>query len=185
MDLWRKILNKIESWYVSSLPLEKQAKKAGVKVGCGNFIASKFWSTEPYLIEIGNHCQITAGVKIFTHGGSQVIRSKYPTFDAFGKVKIGDYVYIGNNCLIMPGVILEDHVLVAAGSVVTKSVHSGSVVGGNPAQYICSIEEYITRNLDYNTESKGFSYKEKKNLLEHLPDDKFIQKSFLKKRKEV
>lgn len=183
MEMWRRIVNRIKGLYISFLPLEKQAKKAGVKMGSCNFIASKFWSTEPYLIEIGSHCQITAGVKIFTHGGGQVVRFKYPKFDAFGKVKIGDYVYIGNNALIMPGVTLEDHVLVAAGSVVTKSVHSGSVVGGNPAQYICSLEEYVTKNLDYNTESKGLSYEEKKKLLEHLPDDKFIKKSFLNKDK--
>ena len=183
--MWRRIVNRIKGLYISFLPLEKQAKKAGVKMGSCNFIASKFWSTEPYLIEIGSHCQITAGVKIFTHGGGHVVRFKYPKFDAFGKVKIGDYVYIGSNALIMPGVTLEDHVLVAAGSVVTKSVHSGSVVGGNPAQYICSVEEYVTKNLDYNTESKGLSYEEKKNLLEHLPDDKFIKKSFLKKGKEA
>ena len=37
-------------------------------MGNNNEIMSRFWSSEPYLIEIGNDCQITAGVKIFTHG---------------------------------------------------------------------------------------------------------------------
>ncbi|MCA6046142.1 hypothetical protein KQP74_01455 [Bacteroides thetaiotaomicron] len=50
------------------------------------------------------------------------MRVQLPDFDCFGKVTIGDYVYIGKRALIMPGVTLGNHVLVAAGSVVTKSV---------------------------------------------------------------
>ena len=65
--------------------LEKQARHAGVHLGDGNFIASHFWSTEPYLIKIGTHCQITAGVKFFTHGGGGAVRRWHPHFDTFGK----------------------------------------------------------------------------------------------------
>ena len=43
--------------------LEHQARKAGVNIGDNNFIASKFWSSEPYLITIGSNCQITGGGK--------------------------------------------------------------------------------------------------------------------------
>ena len=81
------------------------------------------------------------------------------------KIVIGDYVYIGNNSLIMPGVTIGDNVLVAAGSVVTKSVPSNVVVGGNPAKYICSIDEYIERNEQYNLNTKGMKMEEKKVLL--------------------
>ena len=70
--------------------LEKQAIHAGVNIVKNNFISSKFWSSEGYLIKIGNNCQITAGVKFFTHGGA--IRKEYPKFDCFGKVTIGDYI---------------------------------------------------------------------------------------------
>lgn len=159
--------------------LERQAKSAGVKLGKNNFIASRFWSTEPYLIEIGDNCQITAGVKLFTHGGAGAARRWYPKFDTFGKVKIGNYVYIGNNSLIMPGVEIGDNVLIAAGSVVTKSLPSNVIVGGNPTKYICSIEEFINNNLKYNTDSKGVSPKEKREFLLSLSDDKFIHKDYL------
>lgn len=60
-------------------------------------------------------------------GGGGAVRSKYPKFDTFGKVVIGDWVYIGTNALIMPGVTIGNNVLVAAGSVVTKSVPPGVV----------------------------------------------------------
>ena len=98
--------------------LERQARYAGVTIGENNFIASEFWSTEGYLIRVGNHCQITQGVKFLTHGGAGAVRKMYPEFDTFGRVAIGDYVYLGTNSLVMPGVTIGDNVLVAAGSVV-------------------------------------------------------------------
>lgn len=159
--------------------LEKQARIAGVTIGQGNFIASRFWSTEPYLITIGDHCQITNGVKMLTHGGSQVLRDKYPDFDTFGKIKIGNYVYIGANSLINAGVTIEDNVLVAAGSVVTKSLRAKGVYGGNPAKYICSIEEYEKKNSKYNIASKSFPSEKKKDVLLSLSDELFIQKQFI------
>lgn len=75
-----------------------------------------------------------------------VARVKYPKFDVFGKVVIGDRVYIGTNSLIMPGVSICDGSFVAAGSVVTKSVPKGFVVGGKPAKILCTVDEYIERN---------------------------------------
>ena len=55
--------------------LEKQARYAGVNLGKNNFIASRFWSSEPYLITIGDNNQITSGVKLFTHGGGKVLEN--------------------------------------------------------------------------------------------------------------
>lgn len=173
MSIIKKVYSKALQFI---LPLEKQALKAGVKMGDHNFISSRFWSSEPYLITVGSHCQITAGVKLETHGGANVLRDEYPDFDVFGKVVIGDWVYIGNNSLIMPGVTIGDHVLVAAGSIVTKSIPSNTVVGGNPARIICSLEEYKQKNLMYNVGSKGMSFKEKRNYLLTLSEDKFLVK---------
>lgn len=176
----KKIVNKVRSLCESFKPLEQQARNAGVILGEGNFIASKFWGSEPYLIQIGSHCQITGGVTIFTHGGGNVAREKHPQFDCFGKVRIGNYVYIGTNSLIMPGVTIGNNVLVAAGSVVTKSIPDNVVVGGNPASILCSLDEYIERNMPYNLNSKRMTAKAKKELLLGLPESGFIKKSFLK-----
>ena len=164
-------------------PMEIQAKKAGVAVGSNNFISSHFWSTEPYLISIGSNCQITDGVKMFTHGGGQVLRDTIPDFDAFGKIVIGDFVYIGNDSLIMPGVAIGDHVLVAAGSVVTKSIPSGIVVAGNPAKYVCSIEEYKSKNIKYNLNTKHLNLDDKRKILQQTDDNLFIKKEFLRTEK--
>lgn len=156
-------------------------KKIGVNIGNNCFVPDKnCWSSEPYLISVGDHCQITSGVRIFTHGGGNTVRCQIPDFDVFGKVKIGNWCYIGNNSLIMPGVTIGDHVLVASGSVVTKSVPSGVVVAGNPARIICTIEEYLSRNKGYNVGSYGLSHEEKKTFLQSLDESRFITKAYLK-----
>lgn len=175
-----RILNRITRLYKRCFwSLEKQARNAGVIIGSHNLIASRFWSTEPYLIKIGNHCQITEGAQIYTHGGSQVARGKYPDFDVFGKVVLGDRVYVGSGAKIMPGVTIGDNVLIAAGSIVTKSIPSNVVVSGNPARYVCTLDEYIERNMAFNIGTKLLSQKEKKVFLLAQPDEKFIKKRYI------
>lgn len=176
MKLLSMLIHQIEKAILSK---EKLARKSGVDIGNENFIASCFWSSEAYLIKIGNHCQITEGVKIFTHGGGNAVRFQYPKFDCFGKVEIGDYVYLGTNVLIMPGVRIGNNVLVAAGSVVTKSIPDNCVVGGNPAKFICTIDTFIERNLPFNLNSKGMKHKDKKRLLCESNDLRFISKGYM------
>lgn len=173
----------IKKVFIRFLPYSIQAKLSGVILGRNNFICDRFWSSaEPYLITIGSNCQITKGVKIFTHGGGGAIRNEIPHFDCFGKVVIGNFVYIGNNSLIMPGVIINDNVLVAAGSVVCKSVPANVVIGGNPAKIICTIEEYKKKNLKYNTNTKGITFQKKKEYLLSAPDEIFIKKTYMENK---
>lgn len=173
-----QVINRIRKYLMSP---EKYARYIGVNIGTDNFIPDKdCWSSEPYLITVGNHCQITYGVRIFTHGGGNVVRKYKPDFDVFGKVTIGDWVYIGTNSLIMPGVSIGSGSLIAAGSVVTKSIPEGVVVGGNPAKIISNVEDYIKHNECYNLNSKRMSAKKKRILLSNLPDEKFVRKSVMR-----
>lgn len=155
---------------------EKYARFIGVKIGEKCDIQDVNFGSEPYLIEIGNHVQITSGTKIFTHGAAWILRKKYPKVDFFGKVKIGNNVYIGNNALIMAGVTIGNNVIVAAGAVVTKSVPDNVIVGGNPAKILGNIEDFENKMLYFNVNSKGMGYEEKKKFLLSLTDDKFIKK---------
>jgi len=155
---------------------EKYARHIGVNIGKNCLIDTRNWSSEPYLVTIGNNCQITHCVSIYTHGGGQAIRAIDSNFDVFGKVVIEDWAYIGAYSQIMPGVTIGEGALVAAGSVVTKSVAPHTVVGGNPARYICTTEEFYERNKKYDVGTKGLSKQEKKRLLLSLDEDKFIRK---------
>ena len=98
------------------------ARHIGVIIGRNTTISIRDWSSEPYLVTIGNHVQVTRGVSIHTHGGGNAVRQYAPDFDVFGKVVIEDWCYIGAHSQIMPGVTIGEGSLVAAGSVVTKSV---------------------------------------------------------------
>lgn len=155
---------------------ERQARHQGVKIGNRCNIKKVSFGSEPYLISVGNHVQITDGVKIFTHGAGWVLRDKYPDMDFFGKVEINNNVYIGNNSLIMPGVTIGSNVIVAAGSVVTKSVPDNVVIAGNPAKIISSIELFEERMIEKNVDSKSMDRKTKEKYLLTLQSDKFIKK---------
>ncbi len=172
MGLIENIVRKLRKKLYSP---ERWARYIGVTIGHNNLIGKNHWSSEPYLISVGSNCQLT-DCRIFTHGGAQPIRDIHPDFDCFGKVIIGDYVYIGSNALIMPGVTIGNNVLVAAGSVVTKSIPSRMVVAGNPARVICSIDEYYERNKSCNIRTKSLSKSAKKKMLLALSEENFIRK---------
>lgn len=154
---------------------ETYARHIGVNLGVNNTIGKNHWSSEPYLITVGSNCGLT-NCRIFTHGGARVVRNKYPKFDIFGKVTIGDNVYIGTNALIMPGVNIGNNVLVGAGSVVTKSIPDNMVVAGNPARVICTVHEYYERNKKYDLHSKDLDPNAKKKLLLNADEDMFLKK---------
>lgn len=155
---------------------EKQARHLGVTIGENCLIATRNWSSEPYLITIGNHVQVTENVYFHTHGGGNVVRRNIPDFDCFGKIKIEDWAYIGSGSHILPGVTIGEGALVAAGSIVTKSVPAYTIVGGNPAKILCSVDDYISRNLKYNVKTYGLAADEKKQQLLNLDDKYFINK---------
>jgi len=51
-------------------------------------------------------------------------------------IKIGKHVWIGTGAIIIGGIIIEDYAVVAAGSLITKNIPKGAIVGGNPAKII-------------------------------------------------
>lgn len=169
-------------WRFFKSPLD-YARHIGVVIGDNCLVSTRNWSSEPYLISIGNHVQITDQVSFHTHGGGNCIRQEHPDFDVFGKIVIEDWAYIGSWSHIMPGVTIGEGSLVAAGSVVTKSVPPHTVVGGNPACVICTTNEYFDRNQKYDigTKRKKMSDSERRTFLLSLPEEKYIKKSYLKK----
>lgn len=177
--MFKRLIKKIGELYIIYFKGNiAYARHIGVKIGDDCLIGIREWGTEPYLITIGSHVQLTSGVSLHTHGGGNIVRRKLPDFDCFGKIEIKDWAYIGSGSRIMPGVTIGECALVAAGSVVTKSVPPYMVVGGNPAKIICTVDDYIERNLKYNTHTKGLSYEEKQKVLEAIDEKFFIKKKF-------
>jgi len=118
-------------------------RDSGVKIGSNcNIWGTTIDSLFPFLVEIGNNCIITGGVKILAHDGAPELFGKGYKI---GKVIIHDKVFVGLDAVIMPGVEIGPNAIVGANSVVTKSVPQNSVVAGVPARVISSLEDYLSK----------------------------------------
>lgn len=109
---------------------------------------SRFPGLSPYCyfdarngIEIGNNVWIGPFVNIIS------MNHKITNFNEYSideKIIIGSNSWIGANSIILPGVKLMDHTVVAAGSIVTKPFTEKDIlIGGVPAKRIKKIETYI------------------------------------------
>lgn len=147
----------------------KYARKAGVKIGADcTILGDVEWGSEPYLIEIGDKVRITAGCQFITHdGGMHVLRNacNMPKADMFGKIKVGNNVFIGICSIIMPGVTIGDNVVIGAGSIVTKDISSNMVACGVPARPIRTLEEYCEKSKRLIVPTKGMSAETKREYL--------------------
>lgn len=119
------------------------ARSIGVSIGSGCRIYSRDFGNEGYLITIGDNVTVAANAKFITHDGSGALftGSDGMRLYNFGPITIGSNVFIGANSIILPNIEIADNVVVAAGSVVTKSISKDSVVAGNPARFVKSFIE--------------------------------------------
>ncbi len=91
-------------------------------------------------VRIGDNCMLAPGVSIYTatHPIDPYERIAGPEL---GKpITIGHNVWIGGRAIINPGVTIGDNAVIASGAVVTKNVPDNTIVGGNPARVIRTIE---------------------------------------------
>lgn len=64
-----------------------------------------------------------------------VPRGSYHDYE-YGKIKIGNNVFLGANTVITKSVTIGDNVIVGAGSIVTKDIPSNEIWAGVPARFI-------------------------------------------------
>jgi acetyltransferase-like isoleucine patch superfamily enzyme len=123
------------------------ARSLGVRLGQNVRFYGRhpgMFSTEPWLITIGDNVYITAGCQFITHdGGTLILRKEVPDLELTAPITVGNDVYIGLNTTILPGVSIGNRCIVGAGSVVARSIPDNSVAAGVPARVIKSTDEYL------------------------------------------
>ncbi|USD24820.1 acyltransferase [Flagellimonas marinaquae] len=176
MGVFRKIFHLLKNYYfIFTKSGVEYARSLGVTIGSDCRVLTSSFGSEPWLITIGNKVTITSGVRLLTHDGATwLCEDKKGRRYSYKKITIGDNVFIGTNSILMPGVKIDHNVIVAAGSVVTKSVPTGVIVGGNPAKIIGSYEDYILRaKEEYVTKADMDYNKSKKQRINEVVDPKF------------
>lgn len=173
IEIIRKITNRLVKLFVSKVAY---AKHIGVTVGNDCLFYSANFGSEPYLVTIGDRVQIAGNVHFWTHGGVWPLRNDNPKFDYFGKIMVGNNVYIGSHSAILPGVTIGDNVIVGGKTVVTKSVPANSIVVGNPGRVVGNITSFKHKMTPYNVDSYGLSHIAKKRLILGLAEEKFLKK---------
>ena len=90
-------------------------------------------------VTIGDYVMMGPDVAIYTLNHKHELNGSPFCFQGYEERKpvvIGNNVWIGTRCVILPGVHIGDNVVVGAGSAVTKDVPSGVVVAGSPARVV-------------------------------------------------
>ncbi len=112
----------------------------------GSIVIGNDCSINPYTIIYGHEEGVMIGNNVLIAGHCMLIPSTH-NFDKWDmpinqqgetskRIVIEDNVWLGTGCKILNGVTIGKGAIVAAGSVVTKSVEAYSIVGGLPAKLI-------------------------------------------------
>lgn len=117
---------------------------------------------EPKLIKIHNNVKIAADVTFYEH---DVINGIFSELDGVPYrthgtcIEIYDNVFIGGRSVIIGNVSIGPNAIVQAGSVITRDVLPGTIVGGNPAVVIGDFETLHEkrRNQDGNKTGKDLA----------------------------
>lgn len=92
-------------------------------------------------VRIGDYCMIGPNTLVTTVNHPLSPRGRRARLSQVKPVTIGNDVWIGGNCTILPGVTIGNNVIVAAGAVVTKDVPDNCIVAGVPAKKIKELED--------------------------------------------
>jgi carbonic anhydrase/acetyltransferase-like protein (isoleucine patch superfamily) len=108
----------------------EQLVAEGLQLGPRVFIARGVRMHPPSLISVGEGSGLSPGVIVL------------------GRAVIGRHVFVGARATILPGSVVGDDAIVAAGAVVSGEVPAGAVVAGNPAKVVTTVEAFADWHRD-------------------------------------
>ncbi len=101
----------------------------------GYFLIEKQKLTIGDNVAIGPFCSIFCSTNAISGDENTLFKDSYTK----GDVNIGNNVFIGTHCIILPNTIIEDNVVIAANSTLKGRLKSGYLYGGNPAVEVKAI----------------------------------------------
>lgn len=143
-------------------------REYGVRIGEHCLINTTSFSTEPYLIEIGDHVAISTGVQFITHDGAGwLFEETDPHMDVFGPIRVGNNTYFGTNCTVLPNTRIGSNCIIGSGSVVRGVIPDDSVVFGNPALVVMktSLMKQLLVNHKHRLDTRNLPPKEKEQIV--------------------
>ena len=132
------------------IDIVEELRKKGAKIGKDCLICSGLdvFSTEPYLVSVGDNVVISTDVKFYCHDGSVMVLNKLynEKNDLMGTIEVGNNCFFGHGAIILRGTKIGDNCIIGAGAVVKGTFPSNSVIAGVPAKVISNIEEFYKKN---------------------------------------
>ncbi len=131
----------------SDRPTLEIGDNTGIGSGCVFAIGKR--------ISIGRNCTLSGNIQIMDSNGHDTDpvsrwERRPPQPEDVRPVIIRDNVWIGNSCIIFPGVKIGQGSVISAGSVVRTHVPPYSVVAGNPAKVM-----FRLKNTDQSSQAQG------------------------------
>lgn len=148
----------------SALTRTKYIVKHKIFAGVGDnfFFQPRIIPINAEYIKFHNNDAVASGVTFINH---DVIQKVFNNIDSekickkkYGCIEVMDNVFIGANSTILYDVKIGPNAIVAAGSLVTKDVPKGCIVGGVPAKIIGSFDELYKKRLDESSQIKKSEY---------------------------
>lgn len=152
---WYRIRHTI-GMYMCSTAIKRAAylKKHDILYHIGDNCMTMFRKIPlyPKLISMGNNVWIASQVSFVPHDVIHRMLNNKLGRDDFqenlGCIDIKDNVFVGSHCTILPNVTIGPDTIVAAGTLVNKSIQRG-VYAGVPAKYVCSLDEFIEKRRQH------------------------------------
>lgn len=135
--------------------------KLVAKKGKSLIIEPNFFCDYGYNLEFGENCyvnhnsvfldcaKITFGKNVFVGPNCGFYTAIHPInveerltwVESAEPITVKDNVWIGGNCVLLPGVTIGENTVIGAGSVVTKDISANVVAVGNPCKPIKQLAE--------------------------------------------